>query len=804
MSPPDSSHKYPLGNPPTPLQPHSTPTTHSNIDSVHFAENAKLKTPQKRSKNPQNAKHGKNPDLISSSGGEFSDENISDFDDDDDFDDFDDDEEDIDLENDHYHNNRDGLDDGDYTHLLSSSRKKNTSSNIRDSSSIKNRIKNGFIESSPLTWQDYCRYIFWFVLITTCIVTIFIYRYKLKILIHTIMKHRIGGYFILCISFMLQALVCLPTLPLVLAGGYTYGVTVGSIIITIASLSTACIAFLISRYFFRDYLRTKFNIESVEQDDSDDEYDDEYDIDVDNDSAIINPSNKNNHNNLHTRSRSSQNKHLNPKTPTLNNQSTPLTPRKRSSSKSVITPSSHLPQSKTLPLSSNLGHFNGSAATEFIDYTQSDVDDLQGINFGLLYGERRSEFVEDQISMINGATVSTHTQNTVDGANLTQDQQYNQNQELQTITSSLQPVSLITVRQNPRQPTDGALKDKNQTATLLTKATTRTKTPKKSSKLPTVSTTTQTPPSEATSKDSSPNTPNFWSQIDQVIADDGFTLVFLLRFSPLHPYGMFNYLFGVTSVPFHQYILASLVSLLPTIVMEVYLGSALKNVGEIISLTQDQRSIAAPNDNDSDSLLPQMPKLPGFSDNKDGLVGDRDENTPVGADGIIGGGDTVYDIGKEGNPELVKNHVHNNQLSDVEHNLMKHERQNIVFWCGLIITLLSALFLTLYIKSALKNKLKSLQLKKQQQQLLKKQKKQQQQLQKKQDLLLLRTRPMSTRARKAILTTTGAANGTAISTSASRKRSGSDVVIDVHMYSVEKPKQIHFVHKKKHNRNIGK
>jgi uncharacterized membrane protein YdjX (TVP38/TMEM64 family) len=799
MSPPDSSHKYPLGNPPTSLQPHSTPTTHSNIDSVHFAENTKLKTPQKHSKNTKN---GKNPDLISSSGGEFSDENISDFDDDDD----DDDEEDIDLENDHYHNHHDELDDGDYTHLLSSSRKKNTSFSIRDSSSIKNRIKNGFIESSPLTWQDYCRYIFWFVLITTCIVTIFIYRYKLKILIHTIMKHRIGGYFILCISFMLQALVCLPTLPLVLAGGYTYGVTVGSIIITIASLSTACIAFLISRYFFRDYLRTKFNIESVEQDDSDDEYDDEYDIDVDNDTAIINPSNKNNHNNLHTtRSRSSQNKRLNPRTPTLNNQSTPLTPHKRSSSKSVITPSSHLPQSKTLPLSSNLGHFNDITANEFIDDTQSDVDDLQGINFGLLYGEQRGEPIEDQIPMINGATVSAYTQNTIDGADLAQDrQQHNQNQELQTITSSLQPVSLITERQNSRQSIDGTLKDKNQTATLLTKPTTRTKTPKKSSKLTTVPTTTQTPPSEATNKDSSSNTPNFWSQIDQVIADDGFTLVFLLRFSPLHPYGMFNYLFGVTSVPFHQYILASLVSLLPTIVMEVYLGSALKNVGEIISLTQDQRSIAAPNDNDSDSLLPQMPKLPGFSDNKDGLVGDRDESAPVGADGITRGGDTVYDIGKEGNPELVRNHVHNNQLSDVEHNLMKHERQNIVFWCGLIITLLSALFLTLYIKSALKNKLKSLQLKKQQQQLLKKQKKQQQQLQKKQDLLLLRTRPMSTRARKAILTTTAAANGTATSNSASRKRSGSDVVIDVHMYSVEKPKQIHFVHKKKNNHNINK
>jgi uncharacterized membrane protein YdjX (TVP38/TMEM64 family) len=72
-----------------------------------------------------------------------------------------------------------------------------------------------------------------------------------------------------------------------------------------------------------------------------------------------------------------------------------------------------------------------------------------------------------------------------------------------------------------------------------------------------------------------------WKKIDNAIKQDGFKLVFLIRFSPLHPYGLCNYLFGLTSVSLKDYMLGSFLGMMPTTVVEVYFGTAIKSFADI-------------------------------------------------------------------------------------------------------------------------------------------------------------------------------------------------------------------------------
>jgi uncharacterized membrane protein YdjX (TVP38/TMEM64 family) len=50
--------------------------------------------------------------------------------------------------------------------------------------------------------------------------------------------------------------------------------------------------------------------------------------------------------------------------------------------------------------------------------------------------------------------------------------------------------------------------------------------------------------------------------IDKAIGDNGFKVVTLLRLSPLLPFSLGNYLYGLTSVKFLPYVLGRLVSTL--------------------------------------------------------------------------------------------------------------------------------------------------------------------------------------------------------------------------------------------------
>lgn len=61
--------------------------------------------------------------------------------------------------------------------------------------------------------------------------------------------------------------------------------------------------------------------------------------------------------------------------------------------------------------------------------------------------------------------------------------------------------------------------------------------------------------------------------IDEAVAREGGKIVFLTRLSPIFPFNLLNYGYGLTKVNFLSYILASWIGMLPGTVMYVYIGS---------------------------------------------------------------------------------------------------------------------------------------------------------------------------------------------------------------------------------------
>ena len=62
--------------------------------------------------------------------------------------------------------------------------------------------------------------------------------------------------------------------------------------------------------------------------------------------------------------------------------------------------------------------------------------------------------------------------------------------------------------------------------------------------------------------------------VDRAIGNKGWRIVALLRLSPAMPFSLGNYLYGLTSIRFWPYLLASWVAMLPGTFMYVYLGYA--------------------------------------------------------------------------------------------------------------------------------------------------------------------------------------------------------------------------------------
>ena len=71
-----------------------------------------------------------------------------------------------------------------------------------------------------------------------------------------------------------------------------------------------------------------------------------------------------------------------------------------------------------------------------------------------------------------------------------------------------------------------------------------------------------------------------FAAVDRAIGKNGWKVVALLRLSPLIPFSLSNYLYGLTSVRFLPYVAASWAGMLPGTLLYVYLGAAGKSVGE--------------------------------------------------------------------------------------------------------------------------------------------------------------------------------------------------------------------------------
>lgn len=67
-----------------------------------------------------------------------------------------------------------------------------------------------------------------------------------------------------------------------------------------------------------------------------------------------------------------------------------------------------------------------------------------------------------------------------------------------------------------------------------------------------------------------------FAAIDKAVANEGWKIVGLTRLSPVFPFTLLNYAFGITQVKLGQYVLASWIGMMPGTVMYVYLGSLAK------------------------------------------------------------------------------------------------------------------------------------------------------------------------------------------------------------------------------------
>ena len=74
-----------------------------------------------------------------------------------------------------------------------------------------------------------------------------------------------------------------------------------------------------------------------------------------------------------------------------------------------------------------------------------------------------------------------------------------------------------------------------------------------------------------------------FAAIDHAVGREGLKIVLLTRLSPIFPFNLLNYAFGVTGVSAQDYVIGSLIGMLPGTLMYVYLGSLITNVSELAS-----------------------------------------------------------------------------------------------------------------------------------------------------------------------------------------------------------------------------
>lgn len=72
-----------------------------------------------------------------------------------------------------------------------------------------------------------------------------------------------------------------------------------------------------------------------------------------------------------------------------------------------------------------------------------------------------------------------------------------------------------------------------------------------------------------------------FAAIDEAVARQGFKIVLLTRLSPVFPFNMLNYAFGLTKISFWKYLLGSWLGMIPGTLMYVYFGAGLRSFAEL-------------------------------------------------------------------------------------------------------------------------------------------------------------------------------------------------------------------------------
>lgn len=82
-----------------------------------------------------------------------------------------------------------------------------------------------------------------------------------------------------------------------------------------------------------------------------------------------------------------------------------------------------------------------------------------------------------------------------------------------------------------------------------------------------------------------------FAAIDQAVGSEGWKIVGLTRLSPIFPFSMLNYAYGLTRVSLRDYVLASWIGMMPGTIMYVYLGSLARLGIEAQSATTAQTAL---------------------------------------------------------------------------------------------------------------------------------------------------------------------------------------------------------------------
>jgi uncharacterized membrane protein YdjX (TVP38/TMEM64 family) len=73
-----------------------------------------------------------------------------------------------------------------------------------------------------------------------------------------------------------------------------------------------------------------------------------------------------------------------------------------------------------------------------------------------------------------------------------------------------------------------------------------------------------------------------FAALDHAIAQQGFKVVLLTRLSPIFPFNVMNYAYGITRVSTRDYVLASWCGMFPATALVVYVGSAAKSLADLV------------------------------------------------------------------------------------------------------------------------------------------------------------------------------------------------------------------------------